>query len=356
MATAKQTLDKMYRAERRAQKRRAASRFYNLNSILGNDWAMFYVIIGGRMTGKSYALADFLCRKKQQLGENCKNYWMRISETSTKALLANKADKLIDPDLKRKYNLDLSTKGFEVFNRGDPYMTVVPLSQFGKLKGVGFYDKDYEGEYNIILDEFQLEIGERKTSFDILYNFIGMCENIARTTKRKIRVFLIGNTLEEASSILKAFNFLPEKFGRFYLKSKKCVIDNLEPTEEYLRDRKGSIADILGGDSMSNYTNELNKDRSMISRERTKRPTAIIKFQKDCAHWFTVWDGYVVRKWNREQLPEQAIFCMRPYLGNYYSTERRKQVIEIYDSKGWKFANLIIQAYFQDELAMVRST
>ena len=344
----------LMRAHARAQRKRAAARFYNLNSILGNDWAMFYCIIGGRMTGKSYSLADFLCRRKDQLGDMCKNYWMRISETSTKALLQNKADKLIDPDLKRKYDLDLSTKGFEVFNHKKPYMTVVPLSQFGKLKGVGFYDKDFDGEYNIILDEFQLEIGEKRTSFDILYNFIGMCENIARTTKKKIRVFLVGNTLEEASSILKAFNFLPEKFGRFYLKSKRCVIDNLEPTEEYMKDRKGSIADILGGESMSNYSNQLTKDKSMIDTARCKKPTSIIKFQKDSGHWYTVWDGKIIKKWNREKLPEEQIFCMRPYLGNYYDRERRLMVIEFYDNKIWKFSNLIIQSYFQDELSTVR--
>ena len=28
--------------------------FYRLNSLLGNDWAMFYILIGGRETGKSY--------------------------------------------------------------------------------------------------------------------------------------------------------------------------------------------------------------------------------------------------------------------------------------------------------------
>jgi hypothetical protein len=70
------------------------------------------------MTGKSYSITDFLCRRKHKLGDMCKNYWMRISETSTKVLLANKADKLVDPDLYRKWNLDLSTKGMEVFNRG----------------------------------------------------------------------------------------------------------------------------------------------------------------------------------------------------------------------------------------------
>lgn len=340
----------------RAQIRRANARFYKLNSILGNDWAIFFAIVGGRMTGKSYSVTDFLCGRKKKLGDQCKNYWMRISETSTKALLANKANKLVDPDLYRKYDLDLKTKGMEVFDHNELFMTVIPLSQFGKLKGVGFYDKDYMGEYNIVLDEFQLEIGERRTSFDILYNFMGMIENIARTTKSKIRVFLLGNTLEEASTILKAFNFLPEKFGRFYLKSKRCIIDNLEPTEEYLADRKGSIADILGGDSMSNYTNALTKDRSMIDTCRLRKPTSIIKFTKDKSNWYTVWDGKIICKYNREQLPENQIVCMRPYLGGYYSMERKKMVLDMFDGKVWKFRNLIVSSYFIDELSKIRLT
>lgn len=51
----------------RAQQKRANARFYNVNSIFGNDWAMFYVIVGGRMTGKSYSITDFLCRRKKKL-------------------------------------------------------------------------------------------------------------------------------------------------------------------------------------------------------------------------------------------------------------------------------------------------
>lgn len=346
--------DKMMRERKRSQKKRAAARYYNLNSILGNDWAMFYVICGGRMTGKSYSVTDFLCRQKKKHGDQCKNYWMRISETSTKALLSNKANKLVDPDLQRKYELDLSTKGMEVFDHGKPFMTVVPLSQFGKLKGQAFYDKDYTGYINIVLDEFQLEIGERRTSFDILYNFMGMLENIARTTKSNIRVFLLGNTLEEASTILKAFNFLPEQFGRFYLRSKRCVIDNLEPTEEYLKDRKGSLADILGGDSMSNYTNELNKDRQLISKKRLIKPTGIIKFTKSPDSWYTIWDGEIIRKYKGENVREELSIYMRPYQGGLYSVERRKLIIDRYDAKGWKFANLIAQSYFQGELEKIR--
>lgn len=344
----------MLNSHRRAQQHRKLAQYYNLNSILGNDWAIFYIIVGGRKTGKSYSVTDFLNRQKKKHGDNCKNYWMRISETSTKAMLANKANKLVDPDLYRKYNLELTTKGMEVYDHGKPYMTVIPLSQFSKLKGVGFYDKDFDGYYNMVLDEFQLEKGEKRTCFDILYNFIGMCENIARTTKNKVRVFLLGNTLEEASTILKAFNFLPEKFGRFYLKSKRCIIDNLEPTEEYLKDRAGSIADILGGNSMSNYTNELQKDRILLYKGRVKSPSGIIKFSKDTNNWYTIWDGKIIKKYNREKLSNEYDFCMRPYLNSYYNLERKKTILDMYDARVFKFNNLITQSYFEGDLSQVR--
>jgi hypothetical protein len=313
---------------------------------------MFFIILGGRMTGKSYALTDYLCNQKRKKKENVKNYWMRISETSTKFMLANKAQKLIDPDLVRKYKLELSTKGMEVYNHGEPYMTVVPLSAMAKLKGVAFFDKDYAGEINIVLDEFQLEQGEKRTSFDILYNFIGMIENIARTTKSKIRIFLVGNTLEEASTILKAFNFLPEDFGRYYLKRKRCIIDNIEPTEEYLKDRKGSAADILGGNEMSNYTNEIRKDLSLITKQRLLSPQYVIKFGKIRDKCFIVWEDNVVTRYKGQ--PIKSAVSMKPYLDEFYNLDRRNTVLDIYDAKGYKFDTLITMSYFQDELQKIR--
>lgn len=345
------------RVKKRANSKMPKDRFYNLNSILGNTWSNFFVITGSRMTGKSYAVTEFICRQKKKKKDNVKCYWMRISETSTKAMLANKAARLVDPDLYRKYNLDLTTKGMDVFNHGKPFMQVIPLSQFAKLKGVAFYDKDYKGEYILVLDEFQLETGEKRTSFDILYNFIGMIENIARTTKTKIRVFLMANTLAEASTILKAFNFIPNTFGRFYLKSKKCVIDNLEPTDEYLQDRKGSLTSILGGDAMSNYTNDLNKDRSMLHVGRIQKITGIIKFSKDSSDWYSIFDGNVIRRWKKgEGVNEAAITYMFPYLGGFYSKERRQIVIDLYDTKVWKFDSLITQSYFSEKLRFIRKT
>lgn len=337
---------------RRSQKKQANARFVNLNSMLGNDWAMFYVICGGRMTGKSYSVTDFLVRQHRRHKENVKNYWLRISETSTTALLVNKANKLVDPDLQRKYNMVLTRKASEVYDHGRLFCTVLPLSGFAKSKGVAFFDKDFTGYYNIVLDEFQLEQGERKTSFDILYNFIGMLENIARTTKNRVRVFLLGNTLEEASTILKAFNFLPEKFGRFYLRSKRCVIDNLEPTEEYLKDRQGSLADILGGGDMSNYTNELSKDRRFITKDRPHIPTAIIKFGKQQKSWYVLYDGKLIRRYKGEKV--NYSIPMRPYLSDVFNKEKKQSIIDMYDANALLYNNLIDQSYFTEELSRVR--
>lgn len=344
--------------KKRAQKKRALSRYYNLNSILGHQVPIM-VIIGGRKTGKSYSFSDFICRHAQD-----KNYWMRISETSTKALLANNCKGLVDPDLQRRYQLDLKTVGgMYVYNHGKEFCTVCPLSAFGKLKGVGFYDKDYDGWYNVVLDEFQLEQGERRTSFDILYNFIGMCENTLRTTKKKVRLFLAGNTLEESCTILKALNFIPQSFGRFCIhrfnkytkkREKYAVIDNLEPTEEYLADRYGSIADLLGGDRMSNYTNELIRDVKLISGERKFKPIGLIKFTKDREDWYTIWNSSLIARYNGEKLKEARDFAMRPGIQTIYQPERRQTIIDLYDARALKFDSLITQSYFQDAMLNIR--
>lgn len=369
-----------------AQSKHAKHRYYHLNSILGNTWAVFYIIIGPRKTGKSYSVTDFLCNENKELGDQAKNYWLRISDTSTKALLANKANKLVDEDLVRKYKLQLTTKGMDVYNHGQKFMTVCPLASFGKLKGVAFYDKDFRGNINIVLDEFQLEKGEKRTSFDILYNFMGMVENISRTTKVNIRVFLLGNTLEEASTILRAFNFIPEQSGRFYLvKNKKkllayldemkhaknikerelidikyrdvdfgkrAVIDNLEVSEDYLADRKGSLADILGGGSTSNFNNEIAHYKDLIYEGRLRRPSYLLKFGRTTDEWFVLWDDLVIARYKKEQI--NSVIAMRPYLNEMFLPELRDNIVDKFDAKYFRFKDLVSQAYFTEALTKIR--
>ena len=56
-------IDDRIKAIHKSDKIRTLARYYNLQSILGNDWAIFYCIIGGRKTGKSYSVTDFLLRQ-----------------------------------------------------------------------------------------------------------------------------------------------------------------------------------------------------------------------------------------------------------------------------------------------------
>ena len=77
--------------------------WYSLRSLIGNDWALFFFLLGGREAGKSYTTTEFFIRQWRRYGRPF--YWMRLSDTSAKKLLTNNAEKLIDPDLRRKYNM-----------------------------------------------------------------------------------------------------------------------------------------------------------------------------------------------------------------------------------------------------------
>lgn len=46
----------MKQAEEVTRKRKTyLGEWYTINSILGNDWAIFYILLGGREAGKSYS-------------------------------------------------------------------------------------------------------------------------------------------------------------------------------------------------------------------------------------------------------------------------------------------------------------
>ena len=79
--------------------------WYTINSILGNDWARFFYLLGGREAGKSYSVMRWATQRKLRNPDKVKFYWFRLTEASQKKLLGNVANDLIDPDLKRKFDL-----------------------------------------------------------------------------------------------------------------------------------------------------------------------------------------------------------------------------------------------------------
>lgn len=348
-------------------KKQLQSEWYNLRPILGHaNWAMFYILLGGREAGKSYSVTNLFVHQWKTKG--IPFTWLRLTERAARKLLQNNAEKLVDPDLRRKYNLDLVTSGnnvYEVTKRSEPdkngktkilekklMARVYALSTFYNDKG-SIFDKDFLNDpamrYNIAIDEFQREKNEKNT-FDITYSLVNQLENLIRSTKERTKIFFLGNTLEEASDILCAFNFIPEGFGIYKLKKKRAVIQNIEPTEAYKKRRQGTIADILLP-TASTFTNKINTDNSLITKQRLKEPQYIIKFSKDPNTWFTVWDNNIVKKYHNEKKPIKA---MRPYLDELYNVETPRTIITLFDTRSYLFTNLITFKQFQKQCELLK--
>ena len=343
------------------------SEWYNLRPVLGNaNWAMFYILLGGREIGKSYSVTNLFVH--QWKTKHIPFIWMRLTDKAAGKLLMNNAEKLIDPDLRRKYDLDITTSGnnvYEITKRSKPdkngktkilekklMARVYALSTFYNDKG-SIFDKDFLNDlsmrYNIAIDEFQREKNEKNT-FDIMYALVNQLENLIRSTKERTKIFFLGNTLEEASDILCGFNFIPQSWGTFKLKSKRAVIQNIEPTEEYLARRKGTVADILLP-TASTFTNKIDTDTSLVNRKRLIEPMMVIKFSKSKDTWYTVWDNNVIAKYNGEKKP---VIAMRPYIDERYNLELVKNVMLLFDSRSYKFKDLITFKQFQKELELLK--
>lgn len=323
------------------------SLFWSSRSMLGNTWAIFYIILGGRDAGKSYDIMRLFLKDWKKNGTPFT--WLRLKETSTKKLLENDAHNFVDPDLVRKFDLDLERKGFNVFDHGKEMARVLALSTFHADKGVALFDNQYNGRINVCLDEFEREKGEKNT-FDITYSFIQQMENLVRDRKEGIRCFLVGNTLEEVSDLLVCFNFIPEKFGRYYIRKKRAVIDYIKPSKKYIERRTGSVGDLLGG-NLSNFTNKIDVDKSLISKRNLKRPSYIIKFGKSKDEWFTCWDGRIIRQYNGEQI--KAAIAMTPFIDEVFSTKYRDEIIQVYHDKGYWYRDLITQKRFTKYLMLL---
>lgn len=342
--------------------------WYTINSILGNDWALFYLLLGGREAGKSYSAMKWAVSNKLKKKDNFKFYWFRLTETACDNLLADSGNKLVDPDLKRKYGIKLMRKNHTLYTYKEiekttrngnvkkektdirEFCEILACSTFYNTKGVGYFDNEFKGEYCIILDEMNREESEKNT-FDIVYNFVNLLENVARSTKTKIKVIMIGNTLEEASDLLSAFNFIPDDFGRYKLKSKRAVVDYIRPNEEYKKRRKGTMSDILMPNA-STFTNELKIDRSLLVNKRLcERPIQIIKFNKTKDTWFTLWNNNIIKDYNNE---EKSIVAMRRYLDEQYFESSVKSIREMFDARAFRFVNLSTFKRFQKQMKLLK--
>ena len=332
------------------------SDFYSINSVFGNDWAMFYALLGGRCCGKSYSALDWAIQRKRKKKDLMKLYWMRLTDAQADELLKNGGEGLIEGPLLRKYSMKLSRNGKKLYDNGEEFCEILSCSTFYTQKGVASYDYEFEqqkgSEYMFILDEFEKEENERSQG-DILRQFTNAIHNKCRNAKN-VKVLMIGNTLSETSDILAAFNFIPLEWGRYKLKRQRCVIDYIKPTEKYKEQQKGSVQSYLMKDS-SSFTNEQDEnmlDASLlVNKRQCVRPQYVIMCRKAKSTWYTVWNNNIIKRYNGEEVDR---VLMNRYLNGKYSQERRNAVLDMFDVQAFKFVNLATFLQFQSELKLIR--
>ena len=348
--------------------------YYTMHSLLGIHWWTWAWIIGARGRGKSYAAVDTVldfCKKYGQ--ENVKTYYFRISDLSIKSMLANKARKAIDAKLVRKYNLDITIKANTIYNRGKPLMDFYALVSAAKTgKGVAEYDPDFLNQYYkdgkkrfifIIIDEFMMAEGvEKKSVGNPVDQFKIFVENILRDQEQlpygAVKIFGCANNVSECNDFLAQLaGFIPEAPGRYKLKRKHMIVDNIPNSKAYMEKRKKSIgADIMDYDDDANYTNVVKRDLETLmpkSRQLIK-VTRLIKFSKDPKDWFCLYDGRYIRRYRNETVNKALMVGMKRYLDNTFNADVVKQIFEMFDARAFLFADLISQAMFAAQLKLLK--
>lgn len=347
--------------------------WYNCNRAFGHDWAKIFIINGDRDCGKSYSVVKWLIGRKLKLLEQCKFYWLRLTPESVDAMLRNNADKLIDPDLLRKFNMKIKVKRPDVWvveevereitkgkRAGEKVKEIKYLhklcevhdiSTFYNDKGSAFYDNEYTGEYNIIFDEMNRESCERKT-FDIIEALANQIENMTRDTKNVLRLIMIGNNIGDASDILAALKFIPDSQGIYKLKPRKggrkigIYIENIKDTAEYAERREASIMEALLG-SAKNSKRVFDLSRIVKNYKSPQNPV-VLDFGR---HRFA-FDNSIISQWKAFQ-QRTAIVLARHNQKGIYNKQFRNTLIELYEKRAIKFDSLSTQKQFEASMRLI---
>ena len=216
-------------------------------------------------------------------------------------------------------------------------------------KGSALFDKKSFKGANIIVDEVALEKGQRRT-FDVCYNLKMQIENIVRSERDNVKVFMMLNNTEECPEILAMFGYVPVNFGIYKLKRKHCVIDYIPNNAAYDKRRSKALANEIDTGT-GNFTNKFVKDLSLLYKGRLDHPLYIVKYSKDMGDWFTVWDGNVVCPYNGEK---KESIAMKRYIDDFFNPEMQKQIYEINDARAFKFVNLMVQTRFYYDLSLIK--
>lgn len=209
------------------------STYYSNRQLMSYDRNKFpfRFIIGARGIGKTYSMQNLTCNLYHDV--KLDNYdpnnvddlflWIRLTNRS----IENMKGKVLDSKLQDKHNIVPAMESNRIYYNGRHMGDIVALADAPVIKGGVWNWQRYK---YVIIDEFQREKRERRT-FDVVYNLRSILESITRFTTRLKEgydlpyVIFMGNTVDEATDLLYAFDFLPMKHGMYKLRSKNAIIE-----------------------------------------------------------------------------------------------------------------------------------
>lgn len=340
-----------------------------------------FVFTAVRGIGKSVISVETAIILKRKYGyENVKCYYFRLTDQSIKAMLANKAEKAIDPYLINKYDLDITCKGNIVYDHGKTLIEFYPLVSAGsKGKGVNLYDcnffsnrpngnngKPIKRFVVTIWDEFLMAEGvEKKSVGDPVAQYKIYMEAILRDAERlpynAVYNYFLANSVSECAPITGAlFNYIPKPDNHRIVKltRKHAIFWNVPVTRQYLEKRKKSYnSDIMDYENDPNYTNVIEKDLQLIKKKSVRliRLTNVIKFSTMRTDWFAVYDNLYIRRYRGEGFKRDKVIAMKRYLDEMFSQEVANNVIERYDNRNFMFADIMSMSMFQAKLKQIKT-
>lgn len=342
------------------------------HALMGYHGYIHNLLLGSRGRGKSVISLDAPIAAKKKYGyENVKIFYFRLSDSSVKAMMANKAQKAIDPILIRKYDLEITTKANTVYDHGKPLIEFYSLTTAGKVgKGVNLYDANYLNDrpmgkngkpikrfIYMILDEFLMADGiEKKTVGNPVDQWKIYLESILRDQERldydAVKIFYLANAVSECANFIgQLFNYIPTPgdFGIKKLTRKHCLVWNIPNSDAYLEKRKKSYtADVMNYEDDPNYTNIVMRDLDTIKPKSTRivRVTNVIMFSKYPDGWYCIYDDKYIRKYRNEQVNKSKFIAMTRHLDNNFNSDLVKNIFERYDARAFMYVDLISQASF----------
>lgn len=369
---------KEFNKKNKIKKKAQLGLYLNTNHVFSYQGITDFIYTAHRGIGKSVISVETAIILKRKYGyDNVKCFYFRLTDNSVKAMLANKAEKAIDPYLIDKYNLEITSKGNKVYDHGQLLMEFYPLVSAGsKGKGVNLYDCNFFKKYQedgtktfivTIWDEFLMAEGiEKKSVGDPVEQYKIYKEAILRDAEvikdyNAVYNFLLANNVSECASVTGAlYNYIPDpnNHKRVKLTRKRAMFWNVPITDAYKEKRRNSYnANIMDYSNDVNYA-DIKRDLTLIKQKqvRISKVSALYKFDKfDKKKWFCLYDGKYIRQYRNETVNKDIIFPMKRYLDEIYVPEVVKNVFDRFDCRDFMYCDIMSMALFQAQLKLLKA-